>query len=173
MTRVYVALTRVELGRLADRGVLDGGSAFAVTPALRAAYAEAGIDDEEELEYAVMTIAARVSLTRLDLSDPQDRRRIVVAADAEVLEPDPGGGPVEPGGSAHPARVELPSAVPMAGIVSVHLDTDDVLDLVEAAIHALPAAAAGDARAVGVVEALDDEDLAWYATQELADLLTP
>lgn len=165
MTRVYVALNRAELAGLATLAVLGRGSAFAVTPALRAAYPQTGTDDEEELEYVAMTIAARDSLTRLDVDDPQDRRRIVVAADADVRSP---GGSA---GTTHPAQVELAAAVPSAGIVSVHVDTDDVRDLVEAAVHALPMAAAGDQPAIAVVDALDGEDLAWYATQELCELL--
>jgi len=162
---VYVALTGVELAELATRGVLDRGSAFAVTPALRVAYADPGVRDEEELEYVAMTVAARVSLTRLDAGDPQDRRRVVVAADAEVNSPG------DAGELAHPAQVELVAPVPLASIASVHLDTDDVRDLVEAAVRALPEAAEGDESAVAVVDALDGEDLAWYATQELDDLL--
>ncbi len=165
MTRVYVALSRAELTELVGRAVLDGGSAFAVTPALRSSYAEAGIDDEEELEYVAMTVAAGVSLTRLDAGDPQDRRRIVVAADAEVRSPRDCDAP------AHPAQVELMAPVPVAQVVSVHVDTDDVRDLVEAAVHALRAADAGDESAEAAVDALGEEDLAWYGTQELDDVL--
>jgi len=165
VTRVYIALTRAELTELAGRAVLEGGPAFAVTPALRSSYAEAGIDDEEELEYVAMTVAAGVSLTRLDAGDPQDDRRIVVAADTEVRSLR------DPDHPAHPARVELVAPVPLASIVSVHVDTDDVRSLVRVAVRALPAAAAGDESAAASVDALEEEELAWYGTQELGDVL--
>ncbi|MDQ3627469.1 MAG: hypothetical protein M3419_01360 [Actinomycetota bacterium] len=173
MTRVYVALNRAELAGLASRAVRDDRSAFGVTPALRSAYAQAGVDDEEELEYVAMTVAARVSLTRLDVRDPQDRRRIVVAADAELRSPGNAAGPAPDAGGqpTHPAGVHLLAPVVLAAVVSVHVDTDDVHALVDAAVQALPAAADGDAAAMATVDVLDSEDLAWYAVQELRDLL--
>lgn len=165
MTRVYVPLTRTGLARLAAEGVLGAGTAFAVTPPLRSAYEPAGVEDEEELEYVAMTVAARASLTALDLADARDRRRIVVAADAQVH---PAGGRPDP---PHPAQVQLAGEVPLAAVASVHVDTADAHDLVDAAVRALPDLTEGDPAAGAAVDALEREDLAWYATQELGDVL--
>jgi len=160
MTRVYVPLAGAGLRALSQTGELPPGPACAVTPSLREAYAPSGVSDDEDLEYVAMTIAARLSLTMLDPADPADRRRIVVAADGAVEEVD---------GPAGQAR--LSDAVPLARIASIHVDTEDLRPVVDAAVHALPSAADGDPSAVGLVEVLDGEDLAWFAVQELADLL--
>jgi hypothetical protein len=53
----------------------------------------------------------------------------------------------------------------------VHVDTDDLRPAVDAAVRALPAAADGDADAIALVDMLDSEDLAWFAVQEIADVL--
>lgn len=160
MTRAYVPLDVTGLRALRDTGQLATEHAYAVTSALRESYAESGITEEEDLEYVAMTVAARVSLTLLDPEKPDDRRRIVVAVDA----------PAEPG-TGHPARVRLEAAVPLAGVASVHVDTDDVRPVVDAAVQALPAAADGEPAARRLVDSLDEEDLAWFAVQELPDLL--
>lgn len=160
MTRAYVPLNLSGLQRLRDAGMLAPDAAYAVTPALRELHAEAGITAEEDLEYVAMMIAARVSLTLLDLQDPADRRRIVLAVDAATV---PGAG--------HPARVVIDGAVPLARVASVHVDTDDVRPAVESAVQELSAAAARDSETVELVEALDDEDLAWFAVQEIPDVL--
>jgi hypothetical protein len=99
-------------------------------------------------------------LTLLDAADPADRRRIVVAVDAAVAPDDD-----------QPAYARLDAAVPLARVASVHVDTDDLRPPVDAAVHALPAAADGDADAVALVDMLDSEDLAWFAVQEIADVL--
>lgn len=160
MTRTYVPLNLSGLQRLRDAGMVAAEDAYAVTPALRELHAEAGTTAEDDLEYVTMMVAARVSLTLLDLQDPADRRRIVLAVDATT-------GP----GAGHPARVVIDGAVPLAGVASVHVDTDDLRPAVEAAVQALSAAAEGESKAVDIVEALDDEDLAWFAVQELPDVL--
>jgi hypothetical protein len=67
--------------------------------------------------------------------------------------------------------VLIGGAVPLARVASVHVDTDDLKELVEAAVQSLPAAADGDPDAVELVEALDGEDLAWFAVQEISDVL--
>lgn len=160
LSRAYVPLTLAGLRALRDDGELPPGAAYAVTPALRAAYADTPVRDDEDLEYVAMTIAARASLTMLDTADPADRRRIVVAVDAAVAPDD-----------AQPAYVRLDAAVPLARVASVHVDTDDVRPAVDAAVRALPAAADGDADAVALVDMLDSEDLAWFAVQEIAGVL--
>ena len=152
LSRAYVPLTLAGLRALRDTGELPAGPAYAVTPALRDAYADTQGGDEEDLEYVAMMMAARASMTLLRAADPADRRRIVVAVDAPVA-PDDG----------QPALVRLDA--------SVHVDTDDVRPAVDAAVRALPAAMDGDAAAVALVDGLDSEDLAWFAVQEIADVL--
>src|SRR3954464_5582915 len=92
--RVYVPATWPMLRRLVRTGRLEpiGGTAFALTPALRESYL-AG--DEEELEYAAMSEAARASLRLLAVEfglgeDGTPARRVVVAADLHdvALRPD-------------------------------------------------------------------------------------
>jgi hypothetical protein len=161
VTRVYVPLTWEGLRSLQADGRLPAGPAYAVTPGLRELYAASGMTEEEDLEYVAMTVAARVSLTRLDPSTDV-ARRVVVAVDAEV-------GPAA--SDEHPALVRLAADVPLARVASVHVDTPDLTGEVAAAAAALPAAAEGDAGAAALVDALDGEDLAWYAVQEVADLL--
>ena len=68
-------------GQLSDAGQAgQEGSApgFAVTPALREAYASG---DEEELEYAALTEAARASLRLLAADPAAPPRRVVLAAE--------------------------------------------------------------------------------------------
>src|SRR6516164_11152291 len=75
---------------------------FAVTPALREAYASG---DTEELEYAALTEAARASLRMLAGHPGAPSRRVVLAADlpAEHVKPDPR--------DSEPARVVISQAV--------------------------------------------------------------
>lgn len=160
MTRVYVPLALAALRALVADGQLPSGPAYAVTPALRDAYATTGVIEEEDLEYAAMTIAARASLALLDLADPADRRRIVVAADASA----------EPDGESL-GLVRLAGAIGRERIASVHVDTTDAAAAVDAAARVLPTAAEGHPQVGALVEALEDENLAWYAVQELAEVL--
>jgi hypothetical protein len=91
--------------------------AFTVTPALREWYAQA---DLEELEYAALMHAARASLWLL-LADPDaPRRRVVLAADVpeEQVSRDGGFG----GSFEEPTRVLLSAPVPLARVVSGHVD---------------------------------------------------
>src|ERR1700727_3166094 len=78
--RVYLASTLPGLADILAQG--QAGSAplraFAVTPALREAYASG---DDEELEYVAMLAAARQSLRLLDADPDAPRRRAVLAAD--------------------------------------------------------------------------------------------
>src|SRR6202020_3346493 len=78
--RVYLASTLPGLADILAQG--QAGSAplraFAVTPALREAYATG---DDEELEYVAMLAAAKQSLRLLDADPGAPRRRAVLAAD--------------------------------------------------------------------------------------------
>ena len=87
--RVYIPATLAMLQSLNESGefVPVGGTAFALTPALREAYT-AG--DDEELSEAALREAARASLRLLDgeVGDlaPLPPRRVVVAAVADAAD---------------------------------------------------------------------------------------
>jgi hypothetical protein len=134
---------------------------FAVTPALREAYASG---DTEELEYAALTEAARASLRMLAGNPTAPSRRVVLAADipAEQVRPDPRHG--------EPARVVITQAIPVARLAAAHVDAPEAGVDVRSAVAALPAADAGDEDARFTVDGAEGHELGWYATQELSYL---
>ncbi len=148
----------------ADPDVPDGPSGcgplpgFAVTPSLREAYLSG---DEEELEYAAMTEAARASLRMLAADPAAPPRRVVLAAEipAEQVRWDTADG--------EPARVLVGVVVPVKLLASAHVDEPDAAADIRAAVEALPAADAGDEDAKFAVDGAEGHELAWYATQEL------
>ncbi|MFY9338020.1 MAG: hypothetical protein WAO90_18720, partial [Mycobacterium sp.] len=81
--RVYIPATLPMLAELVADGSMQprSGTAFAVTPALREAYAEG---DDEELAEVALGEAARASLRLLsaESDDAGKPRRAVVVADA-------------------------------------------------------------------------------------------
>src|SRR5687768_7973067 len=118
--RVYVPATWPMLRTLVKNGILEpiGGTAFALTPRLRESYVSG---DDDELEYAAMTEAARASLRLLSVEfglgeDSTPARRVVVAADLDdvTLRPDLDDG-----------AVRISGGVPMERIASVHVDTEE------------------------------------------------
>jgi hypothetical protein len=135
---------------------------FAVTPALREAYASG---DEEELEYAALTEAARASLRMLAADPAAPPRRVVLAAEipAEEIRRDTR--------DDEPARVLISSAVPLAWLASAHVDDEAAADDVRSAVEALAAADAGDEDARFTVDGAEGHELGWFATQELPDLV--
>jgi hypothetical protein len=139
----------------ADPGTLSG---YAVTPALREAYASG---DEEELEYSALTEAARASLRMLAEDPAAPPRRVVLAADipADQVKPD--------AQDSEPGRVTVGAAVPVDRLASAHVDEAEAGDDVRAAAEALPAADAGDEDAKFAVDGAEGHELGWYATQEL------
>ena len=134
---------------------------FAVTPALREAYASG---DTEDLEYAALTEAARASLRMLAGDPAAPSRRVVLAAEipAEQIQPDPRDG--------EPARVVLTQAIPVARLAAAHVDDQEAGADVRRAAEALPAADAGDEDARFTVDGAEGHELGWYATQELSYL---
>jgi hypothetical protein len=161
--RVYVPATLPVLQRLLDTGSLDGPplSAFAVTAALREWYAEG---DQEELEYAALTLAARASLRLLDVDPEAPPRRAVVVA--EVTD-----SAVIPAPALDRGAVTVGMTVGLADVRSVHVDDPGAEADVRAAVEAVIAADLGSEDAAFLMEQAEGHELQWYATQELGPLL--
>jgi hypothetical protein len=186
--RVYIPATVPMLRELvANRELAPvGGTAFAVTPALREAYASG---DDEELGEVAVGEAARASLRLLAAereqiaeSDenaanaanaaPADDapvasgspiyRRAVIAADVTgtKLRPD-----------LDDAVVRLSGPIGSEQIASVHVDLADAEPEVAKAVDVIDAADLGDTDAEFVLGDAEDHQLAWYAAQELPFLL--
>jgi len=179
-TRVYIPATMAMLRRLVDDQELSAvnGTAFAVTPTLREAYA-AG--DDEELAEVAMAEAARASL-RLIAADRDDLvrggeaddsetaappslpvyRRAVIAADVIGALPRP---------DLDDAVVRLTGPIAYRQVASVHVDLADAEPTVAKAVDVVDAADLGDLDAEFLLGDAEDRQLAWYAAQELPFLL--
>ena len=132
--------------------------AFAVTPALREAYASG---DDEELEYVAMLAAARESLRLLAADPDAPRRRVVLAADI------PDGQVSWQAYDDESASVNVGAAIALSQVASGHVDELDAVPDVTAAVDAITIADAGDDDASFTVDSAEANELAWYATQEL------
>ena len=161
--RVYVPATLPVLQHLLDTGRLGDPplAGFAVTAALREWYAEG---DQEELEYAALTLAARASLRLLDVDPDAPPRRAVVVA--EVTD-----GAVLPAPSVDRGAVTVGMTVQLADVQSVHVDDPAAESDVQAAVESVIAADLGSEDAVFAMEQAEGHELQWYATQELGPLL--
>ncbi|SHK57367.1 hypothetical protein SAMN05443637_10896 [Pseudonocardia thermophila] len=164
--RIYIPATWPMLRSLVKNGVLDpiGGTAFALTPRLREAYTSG---DDEELEYAAMTEAARASLRLLAVEfglgeNATPPRRVVVAADVDdvTLRPDLDDG-----------AVRINGAVPFERVAAVHVDNEDAEYAVRQAAEAVDRADLGDMDAEFLVGEAEDHELAWYDPSEIAFLV--
>lgn len=163
--RVYVPATVPMLRELVDKRVLHavGGTAFALTPALREAYASG---DDEELAEVAMAEAARAALRLLAEevhgSTTPMYRRAVIAVDVEgaTLRPD-----------LDDAVVKLAGPIEYERVASVHLDLAEAEPAVAEAVDNVDAADLGDEDAEFVLGDAEDHQLAWYATQELPFLV--
>ncbi|MEV4625675.1 hypothetical protein AB0J90_05220 [Micromonospora sp. NPDC049523] len=161
LVRVYLPATVPMLAALRKQGELPATEAHAVTPMLREWYAEG---DEEELEYVAFTRAAQDAL-RLLREDPEaPRRRVVVSADlpAEAVQR----AEVELGSST----VRLGKPIPVASVAAIHLDDNEAIEDVSAAVAVVTEALAGDPDAQFTVDGVEDHELAWYDISELDDL---
>ncbi len=137
------------------------GTAFAVTPTLREAYAHG---DDDELAEVALREAALASLRLLagEGSSTLPPRRAVVVA--EVADPTP-----RP--DLDDAVVRLSGPIALADVIAAYVDNADAETAVLAAIEAVDEADLGDEDAEFVVGDAQDHDLAWYASQELPFLL--
>jgi hypothetical protein len=162
--RVYLPSTLADLESVLVAGEIGPAplAGFAVTPALREWYASG---DLEELEYVAMMQAARASLRLLHAQVKVPRRRVVLVA--EMAESDV----MIPSGLDKPGKVEVKLAVPLAALVSGHVDDVVAMPDIEAAAAALPASDGGDGDARFIVDGAEGHDLLWYATQELRYLI--
>ena len=137
------------------------GTAFAVTPTLREAYAEG---DDDELADVALREAALASLRLLAGEGTSDLppRRAVVVAEVE-------------GATARPdlddAVVRLSAPIAFTDVIAVYVDNADAEQAVVPAIEAVDAADLGDEDAEFIVGDAQDHDLAWYAPQELPFLI--
>lgn len=177
--RVYIPATVPMLRDLVGNRELApvGGTAFAVTPALREAYASG---DDEELGEVAMNEAARASLRLL----AAEREAIGSEDSDDEAAPAAGGNPVYrraviaadvTGAKLRPdlddAVVRLAGPIGYQQIASVHVDLADAEPQVAKAVDVVDAADLGDTDAEFVLGDAEDHQLAWYAAQELPFLL--
>ena len=166
--QIYIPVTLAMLQQLvADGSLLPvNGTAFAVTPRLREAYAEG---DDDELGDVALREAALASLRLLagaGASEQPDaklppRRAVLLADIGEVtLRPD-----------LDDAVVRIGAPVAINDVVAAYVDNAAAEADVTAAIAVIDEADLGDEDAELTVGDAQDHDLAWYATQELSFLL--
>ncbi|WP_156623166.1 hypothetical protein [Mycobacterium sp. 1164966.3] len=167
MMQVYIPATLAMLRQLVADGSLSpvNGTAFAVTPTLREAYAEG---DDDELAEVALQEAALASLRLLAAEDAPDRlpRRAVLAAEVDLGE---SGAKYRP--DLDDAVVRLAGPVAIEKVIAAYVDNAAAEPAVTAAIAVIDAADLGDEDAELVVGDAQDHDLAWYANQELPFLL--
>jgi hypothetical protein len=166
--RIYLPATLSMLTALNTAGEFRpvGGTAFALTPALRESYLDG---DDEELAEAAIREAARASL-RLMAAEGDEAddgaslpaRRVVIAADVDEVKLRP---------DLDVAVVKTPGMVPLAAVASLLVDGSDAEDKVIRAMELVDAADLGDEDAELAIGDVEDFDLGWYATQELPFLL--
>lgn len=173
MTVVYIPATLPMLAQLVADGSLRpvNGTAFALTPRLREAYAEG---DDDELADVALREAALASLRLLAARETEAAeasgasleslrpRRAVLAAEVDDVTYRP---------DLDDAVVRLSGPVPIDDVIAAYVDNAGAEPAVAKAIEAVDAADLGDEDADLIVGDAQDHDLAWYANQELPFLL--
>jgi hypothetical protein len=160
--RVYIPATLQMLHRLVADGELHpvNGTAFAVTPTLREAYAEG---DDDELAEVALRDAGLASLRLLGTDESGlPPRRAVLVADVDDAKPRP---------DLDDAVVRVSGPIPLERVICAHVDTAAAEQAVSTGVDAIDAADLGDEDAELAVGDAQDHDLAWYAPQELPFLL--
>lgn len=159
--RVFLPLHFAELRRVVDDRRLTGPrTGYAVTPELREWYASG---DQDELEYAALTLAARGSLRLIHASGDLPLR-VVLAADVDDQH-------VRLRDADDRGAVSISADVPISDISAVFVDERAARPVVAAAAGAIMAADLDDDDAEFVVSEADALELAWYATQEIDHLM--
>ena len=167
MTHVYIPATLTMLQQLVADGSLwpVSGTAFAVTPTLREAYAEG---DDDELADVALREAAMASLRLLAAQKAEGTgeaaapRRAVLAADVDDVKFRP---------DLDDAVVRLGAPVAVEQVIAAYVDNVGAEPAVSKAIEVIDIADLGDEDADLIVGDAQDYDLAWYANQELPFLL--
>ena len=188
--RVYIPATLAMLQRLVADGSMHAlsGTAFAVTPTLREAYAEG---DDDELAEVALREASLASL-RLLAAEAGGERSDGGLAGGERSDGGLAGGERSDGGEGLPPRravlladvgeakprpdlddavVRLAGPVSIADVIAAYVDNASAEPAVTAAVEVVDAADLGDEDAELTVGDALDNDLAWYACQELPFLL--
>lgn len=161
--RVYLPATLPMVGKLRDAGELEPPrTAHAVTPNLREWYTDG---DQEELEYVAFTRAAQDALGLLRADGAAPPRRVVLSADlpqrsVSLVDQRLGS-----------SLVQVTAAVPLSCLAAIHIDDQQAMAEVAAAVAVVSKALAGDEDASFVVDSVEDHDLAWFAPSELDQLL--
>jgi hypothetical protein len=168
--RIYIPATLAMLQRLVADGSLwpVNGTAFAVTPRLREAYAEGDDDELGEVALREAGLASLRLLANAAEEEPGDTlppRRAVLIADVD----DAGAVKLRP--DLDDAVVRISEPVGVSEVVAAFVDNAAAEAHVEAAMAVIDAADLGDEDAELTVGDAQDHDLAWYATQELPFLL--
>lgn len=147
---------------VADRLIhARSGTAFAVTPTLREAYAEG---DDDELADIALREAALASMRLLATQGESE-----LPARRAVLEADVDGAVVRP--DLDDAVVRLAGPVTFDDVIAAYIDNAAAESAVLTAIEVVDEADLGDEDADLAVGDAQDHDLAWYAPQELPFLL--
>lgn len=163
--RVFVPVTRAGTAELLESGGIGPPPivGFAVTGALREWYAQG---DEEELEYVAMTLAAQACLQLLAARTEEQvgdaPRRLVLAVDTDRVSP-------EADDSRGGVQIEAP--ISSRQVAALHADTEDAVGDVAAAVAVVRAGGPQDEDEQFVVDTCEAHELAWFATQEIPDLL--
>jgi hypothetical protein len=162
---VYIPATLAMLQRLVTDGCMHAvnATAFAVTPALREAYAHG---DEEELADVALRDAALASLRLLAVDEHglPPRRAVLVAEIDETAD-------ATPRPDLDDAVVRLAGPIAVDQVVCAHVDNADAEPAVTAAMAVIDAADLGEEDAELTVGDAQDYDLAWYGRQELPFLI--
>jgi hypothetical protein len=166
--QIYVPITLAMLRQLVADGSLwpVNGTAFAVTPRLREAYAEG---DDNELGEVALREAALASLRLLAAADASEQPGAKLPPRRAVLVADVGDVTLRP--DLDDAVVRIGAPVATEDVVAAFVDNAAAEADVTAAIAVIDEADLGDEDAELTVGDAQDHDLAWYATQELSFLL--
>jgi hypothetical protein len=166
--QIYVPVTLAMLQQLvADGSLLPvNGTAFAVTPRLREAYAEG---DDDELGEVALREAALASLRLLAGAGASEQPGATLPPRRAVLVADVSGTTLRPDLDDAVVRIGAPLAID--DVVAAYVDNAAAEADVTAAIAVIDEADLGDEDAELTVGDAQDHDLAWYAAQELPFLL--